>query len=52
MAGNNLNITYIQKAIDYSLIDDVSQGTPNEAIRIAEMLGINKKLIERAKSLI
>lgn len=52
MAGNNLNITYIQKAIDYNLIDDVSQGTPNEAIRIAEMLGINKRLIERAKSLI
>ena len=52
MAGNNLNITYIQKAIDYNLIDDVSQGTPNEAIRIAEMLGINKRLIEKAKSLI
>lgn len=52
MAGNNLNITNIQKAIDYNLIDDVSLGAPNEAIRIAEMLGINKKLIEKAKSLI
>lgn len=52
MAGNNLNITHIQKAIDYNLIDDVSLGAPNEAIRIAEMLGINKRLIERAKSLI
>ncbi len=52
MAGNNLNIMYIQKAIDYNLIDDVSLGAPNEAIRIAEMLGINKRLIERAKSLI
>lgn len=52
MAGNNLNIAYIQKAIDYNLIDDVSLGAPNEAIRIAEMLGINKKLIEKAKSLI
>ena len=52
MAGNNLNITYIQKAIDYNLIDDVSLGAPNEAIRIAEMLGINKKMIEKAKSLI
>ena len=52
MAGNNLSITNIQKAIDYNLIDDVSLGAPNEAIRIAEMLGINKKLIEKAKSLI
>jgi len=52
MAGNNLNITHIQKAIDYNLIDDVSLGAPNEAIRIAEMLGIDKRLIERAKSLI
>ena len=52
MAGNNLNVTNIQKAIDYNLIDDVSLGAPNEAIRIAEMLGINKKLIEKAKSLI
>lgn len=52
MAGNNLNITNIQKAIDYNLIDDVSLGAPNEAIRIAEMLGINKKMIEKAKSLI
>lgn len=52
MVGNNLNITNIQKAIDYNLIDDVSLGAPNEAIRIAEMLGINKKLIEKAKSLI
>ena len=52
MVGNNLNITNIQKAIDYNLIDDVSLGAPNEAIRIAEMLGINKRLIERAKSLI
>ncbi len=44
------NIRSLLNSIDYQLIDDTKGGTPNEAIRIAEMLGVNKDLIIRAKT--
>lgn len=44
------NIRSLLNSIDYQLIDDADGGTPNEAIRIAEMLGVNKELIIRAKT--
>lgn len=42
-------VRQLLNAIDYTLIDDQNGGTPNEAIRIAEMLGISEKLIDMAK---
>lgn len=43
------NLRQLLNAIDYTLIDDKVGTSPNEAIRIAEMLGISEKLINRAK---
>ena len=40
----------LRKFIDYSLVEDTIAQTPNEAIRIAEMLGVSPLLIEKAKN--
>lgn len=39
----------LRKMIDYSLVEDTEEKTPNEALRIAEMLGVSSMLTERAK---
>ena len=39
----------IQQYIDYSLVEESKANVPHEAIRIAEMLGVDKKFIEKAK---
>jgi len=39
----------IQQYIDYSLVEESETKVPHEAIRIAEMLGVDKKFIEKAK---
>ena len=42
----------IEKCIDYSLIEDNGTSSPQEAIRIAEMLGVDKEFIEKTKYLL
>lgn len=42
----------IEKYIDYSLIDDSRNDVPHEALTIAEMMGVNEKLIRKAKRII
>ena len=52
-ANNYKSTDYIRnllKNIDYQLINDTSGNTPNEAIRIAELLGTDNRLIDKAKS--
>jgi len=39
----------IEQYIDYSLIEDTETNVPHEAIRIAEILGVDAELIERAR---
>jgi dsDNA-specific endonuclease/ATPase MutS2 len=39
----------IQQYIDYSLVEESKTNVPHEAIRIAEMLGVDKNFIEKAK---
>ena len=41
--------TNIEQWIDYRLVDDNSEHAPQEAIRIAQLLGINPEFIEEAK---
>ena len=51
-ASNYKSTDYIRnllKNIDYQLINDTSGNTPNEAIRIAELLGTDNRLIDKAK---
>jgi DNA mismatch repair ATPase MutS len=45
----NINSKNIEQFIDYQLIEDNSDKTPQQAFRIAELLNINKTLIEKAK---
>ncbi|MDR3328313.1 MAG: DNA mismatch repair protein MutS [Prevotellaceae bacterium] len=45
----NINPKNIEQFIDYQLIEDNSNKTPQQAFRIAELLNINKILIEKAK---
>ncbi|MDR1984273.1 MAG: DNA mismatch repair protein MutS [Prevotellaceae bacterium] len=40
----------IEQYIDYSLVEEKTANVPHEAIRIAEMLGVNSELIEKAKN--
>ena len=40
----------IQQYIDYSLVEEQETKVPHEAIRIAEMLGTDKKFIEKIKT--
>jgi len=42
----------IEKCIDYSLIEDNGTSSPQEAIKIAEMLGVDKEFIEKTKYLL
>jgi len=44
--------TSIEKSIDYSLIEDNGTSSPREAIKIAEMLGVDKGFIEKTKYLL
>jgi dsDNA-specific endonuclease/ATPase MutS2 len=39
----------IEQYIDYSLVRETETNIPHEAIRIAEMLGVNSELIRKAK---
>lgn len=39
----------IEKYIDYSLVEDNRTNAPREAIRIAEILGVNSELIKKSK---
>ena len=44
-----INKNNINDYMDYSLIEDDASKVPHEALRIAEILGINKQIIEKAK---
>lgn len=48
-AGELSSIKALSRAIDYSLVEDRTEAAPNEALRIAEMLGIDPPLIEKAR---
>ncbi|MDR2127199.1 MAG: DNA mismatch repair protein MutS [Prevotellaceae bacterium] len=39
----------IDRHIDYSLVEETATDVPHEALRIAEILGVNEDLIRRAK---
>jgi DNA mismatch repair ATPase MutS len=43
------DVKNIESYIDYSLVEETETNVPHEAIRIAEMLGVNSELIKRAK---
>ena len=43
-----INKNNINDYMDYSLIEDDASKVPHEALRIAEILGINKQIIEKA----
>lgn len=45
-----VTIHNITDFIDYSLIDDTTGIAPQEALRIAELLGVDSELLERAKA--
>lgn len=47
--AGKLDIHQIEDYMDYSLVEDNEQQVPQEALRIAEMLGTSKELIDRAK---
>lgn len=49
LAESLSSIKALSRAIDYSLIEDRTETAPNEALRIANMLGIDTILIEKAK---
>ncbi|MDR1553155.1 MAG: DNA mismatch repair protein MutS [Prevotellaceae bacterium] len=44
-----INEKNIEQHIDYSLVEEAQANVPHEAIRIAEILGVNDELIEKAK---
>jgi DNA mismatch repair ATPase MutS len=44
-----VNEKNIEKHIDYSFVEDTQTSAPHEAIRIAEILDVNKELIEKSK---
>ncbi|MDR0972048.1 MAG: hypothetical protein LBM25_06670 [Bacteroidales bacterium] len=43
-----LNLEEIQKRIDYSLIEDIEDNAPNEAINIAKLLDVDKDFIKES----
>ena len=47
---NNTNLENLNEMMDYSLIHDDTDKVPEEAIRIAEIMKIDKELIDRAKT--
>lgn len=47
--SGKLDICQIEDYMDYTLVEDSEQQIPQEALRIAEMLGTSKELIDRAK---
>jgi hypothetical protein len=44
-----INEKNIEQHIDYSLVEETQANVPHEAIRIAEILGVNDELIKKAK---
>lgn len=44
-----LTITNINECIDYSLIEDTHHSVPQEAMRIARILGIDEELLDKAE---
>ena len=49
MADVALTAENINRFIDYSLVEDNSDEVPQEALRIAALLGCDQELIETAK---
>ncbi len=47
-ARGNVNKNNINDYIDYSLVEDISGSVPQEALRIASILGVDNEIIERA----
>lgn len=39
----------LEKFIDYSLVEETTNEVPHEAIRIAEMMGVDSQLLEKAR---
>lgn len=46
----DIDANHIERHIDYSLVDDAAGEVPHEALRIAELLGTNPTLIQRANT--
>ena len=44
-----LTITNITESIDYSLIEDTHDSVPQEAMRIARILGVDEELLDKAE---
>ncbi|MDL2330903.1 DNA mismatch repair protein MutS [Odoribacter sp. OttesenSCG-928-A06] len=44
-----LSLNNIDSFIDYTLIEDKEENVPHEALRIAEILGVDKELTDKAK---
>lgn len=47
-----INAKSINQFIDYSLVEDHSDTAPHEALRIAELLGCDTEMIQKAKALL
>jgi len=48
--NGQLTINNINEFIDYSLIEDTHDTVPQEAMRIARILGVDKELLDKAES--
>lgn len=48
-AKGQLTINNINECIDYSLIEDTHDSVPQEAMRIARMLGVDEELLDKAE---
>lgn len=48
--NGQLTINNINEFIDYSLIEDTHDTVPQEAMRIAHILGVDKELLDKAES--
>lgn len=46
---DKLSLDNINNFLDYTLVEDEEETVPHEAIRIAEILGVDKELIDNAK---
>ena len=50
--GTDWGVQSLENAIDYRLVRDDSEHAPQEALKIATLLGVDKELIGLAKTLV
>lgn len=49
LPGNVMNIADVRQRMDYSLIEDAGNDVPHEALRVAELLGVDADLLKKAR---